>query len=96
MRSEAGDPRVPRAAEAAVAGANKAALDALPFADRRDFDDAERGFSARFPTLRSRRASALCGRKSRTASCNPTKRRLPCIRVCGGSRSSTAAMGCSK
>ncbi len=44
MTSEGGDPRPPHSAEAAVASANKAALDALPFADRRDFDDAERGF----------------------------------------------------
>jgi alkyl sulfatase BDS1-like metallo-beta-lactamase superfamily hydrolase len=44
MNIEADNPRAPRPAEASVASANKAALDALPFADRRDFDDAERGF----------------------------------------------------
>ncbi len=49
MTSEGGDPRAPRAAEAAVVGANKAALDALPFADRRDFDDVDRGFIGTLP-----------------------------------------------
>jgi alkyl sulfatase BDS1-like metallo-beta-lactamase superfamily hydrolase len=44
MNIEANNPRAPRPAEASVAEANKAALGALPFADRRDFDDAARGF----------------------------------------------------
>jgi alkyl sulfatase BDS1-like metallo-beta-lactamase superfamily hydrolase len=44
MNIQADTPHAPRPAESSVANANKAALDALPFADRRDFDDAERGF----------------------------------------------------
>src|SRR5947209_13586853 len=44
MNIQADNSRAPRPAEASVAAANKAALDALPFADRRDFEDAERGF----------------------------------------------------
>src|SRR5947209_5402608 len=44
MNIQADNSRAPRPAEASVAAANKAALDALPFADHRDFEDAERGF----------------------------------------------------
>jgi alkyl sulfatase BDS1-like metallo-beta-lactamase superfamily hydrolase len=49
MSIQAENPRAPRPAEASVAEANKAALGALPFADRRDFDDAERGFIGTIP-----------------------------------------------
>jgi alkyl sulfatase BDS1-like metallo-beta-lactamase superfamily hydrolase len=49
MNIQADTPHAPRPAEASVAEANKAALDALPFADRRDFEDAERGFIATIP-----------------------------------------------
>jgi len=44
MNIQADNPRAPRPAETFVVAANKAVLDALPFADRRDFEDAERGF----------------------------------------------------
>src|SRR5947209_9885956 len=44
MNIQVDNPRAPRPAETSVAEANKAALDALPFTDRRDFEDAERGF----------------------------------------------------
>jgi alkyl sulfatase BDS1-like metallo-beta-lactamase superfamily hydrolase len=44
MNVQADAPSAPRPAEVSVAEANRAALDALPFADRRDFEDAERGF----------------------------------------------------
>jgi alkyl sulfatase BDS1-like metallo-beta-lactamase superfamily hydrolase len=39
----------PKAAEPAVAAANRAALSQLPFADRQDFEDAMRGFVATTP-----------------------------------------------
>src|SRR5947209_4495218 len=44
MNVQADNSRAPRPAEASVAEANEAALGALAFADRRDFDDAECGF----------------------------------------------------
>ena len=46
MSSEARDPTPP---EASVVARNKAVLDELPFADRGDFADAERGFIATIP-----------------------------------------------
>jgi alkyl sulfatase BDS1-like metallo-beta-lactamase superfamily hydrolase len=49
MNIQADSPRAPGPAEASVAKANKAALGALPFPDRRDFDDAQRGFIATIP-----------------------------------------------
>jgi alkyl sulfatase BDS1-like metallo-beta-lactamase superfamily hydrolase len=49
MNIQADAPHPPRPAESAVAVANKAALDALPFADRRDFEDADRGFIGTIP-----------------------------------------------
>jgi alkyl sulfatase BDS1-like metallo-beta-lactamase superfamily hydrolase len=49
MTSDAQDPRAPRPGEPSVGAANKSALDALPFADRRDFEDAERGFIGTLP-----------------------------------------------
>jgi alkyl sulfatase BDS1-like metallo-beta-lactamase superfamily hydrolase len=49
MNAPADTPNAPRPAESSVSAANKAALDALPFADRRDFEDAERGFLGTIP-----------------------------------------------
>jgi alkyl sulfatase BDS1-like metallo-beta-lactamase superfamily hydrolase len=47
--SEPGTPTAPKAAEPSVRAANAAVLDALPFADRQDFDDAARGFVGSIP-----------------------------------------------
>jgi alkyl sulfatase BDS1-like metallo-beta-lactamase superfamily hydrolase len=49
MNIQADDAREPRPAEASVAAANQAVLGALPFGDRRDFEDAQRGFVATNP-----------------------------------------------
>jgi len=45
--------QTPKPAEPAVAAANRAVLTELPFADRRDFEDATRGFIATTPDSRN-------------------------------------------
>lgn len=45
--------QTPRAAEPDVAARNRAVLGELPFDDRRDFDDAMRGFVATVPDARA-------------------------------------------
>src|SRR5271163_4707339 len=45
--------QTPKPAEPSVSTANRAVLSQLPFADRRDFEDANRGFIATTPDARN-------------------------------------------
>jgi len=47
----AGDDESPKDASAITRALNRAVLDALPFADTRDFDDARRGFVGSLPEV---------------------------------------------
>src|SRR5579871_794852 len=61
----------PKAAEPSVAASNRAVLSQLPFSDRRDFEDAARGFIATTPDSRNPDQYAFL-KQDRPATVNPS------------------------
>ena len=73
----AADAESPKDASAITRALNRAVLDALPFADTRDFDDARRGFIGSLPEVEIKTTpGASCGRSATTPS-SPARRPRP-------------------
>jgi len=76
---------------------NRVVQDTLPFADRQDFEDAQRGFFGSLPKVEIKNPQgAWCGVSGSTPSSPTSRRRPPSISVCGAGPGSTCTTASSR